>query len=169
MHTVWTRANTVLTFFATVLSVLCVVVTVTDVFHKSDPPITIQLKEVKRLVTHRGRQDQAALSMQLNADLRSAFSWNTKQLFVFVQADYVTPENRVNQVVLWDKIIERKEDAHLRVRSLRQKYAFIDQGRNLRGLPLNLTVAWNVMPKVGRLFTRSKTFAAGILPEEYTA
>jgi hypothetical protein len=46
MHTVWTRANTVLTFFATVLSVLCVVVTVTDVFHKSDPPISIELKEV---------------------------------------------------------------------------------------------------------------------------
>lgn len=46
MHTAWTRANTVLTFFATVLSVLCVVVTVTDVFHKSDPPISVELKEV---------------------------------------------------------------------------------------------------------------------------
>jgi signal peptidase complex subunit 3 len=132
-------------------------------------PLLLPLLQVKRLVTHRGKHDQAALSMRLDADLRSAFSWNTKQLFVFVQADYVTPENGINQVVLWDKIVERKQDANLRIRSLRQKYAFIDQGRNLRGLPLNLTVAWNVMPKVGRLFTRSKTFAVGTLPDEYTA
>lgn len=169
MHTIWTRANTVLTFFATVLSVLCVVVTITDVFHTSDPAVSLQLTEVKRLVTHRGKQDQAAISMKLDADLRSAFSWNTKQLFVFVQAEYSTPENSINQVVLWDKIIERKEDAHIKVKSLRQKYAFVDQGRNLRGLPVNLTVCWNVMPKVGRLFTRSTTFAVGTLPEEYTA
>jgi hypothetical protein len=31
----------------------------------------------------------------MDADLRSAFSWNTKQLFVYVQAEYVTPENKV--------------------------------------------------------------------------
>lgn len=169
MHTVWTRANTVFTFFATVISVVCVLVTITDVFHKSDPPISIQLTEVKRLATHRGKQDQAAIAMKLNADLTSAFSWNTKQLFVFVQAEYETPENKVNQVVLWDRIIERKEDAHIKVRNLKQKYAFIDQGRNLRGLPLNLTVAWNVMPKVGRLFTVQKTFDVGTLPVEYTS
>eukprot|EP00878_Enallax_costatus_P005809 GHUV01006094.1.p1 GENE.GHUV01006094.1~~GHUV01006094.1.p1 ORF type:complete len:170 (+),score=10.67 GHUV01006094.1:465-974(+) len=168
MHTVWTRANTVLTFFATVVSVLCVLLTITDVFHKSDPPVSIQLTEVKRLAQHRGKQDQAAIAMRLNADLRSAFSWNTKQLFVFVQAEYQTPENKVNQVVLWDRIIERKEDAHIKIRNLKQKYAFIDQGRNFRGMPLNLTVAWNVMPKVGRLFTVQKTFDVGSLPTEYT-
>ena len=106
--------------------------------------------------------------MKLNADFRSAFSWNTKQLFVFVQAEYPTPENKVNQVVLWDRIIERKEDAHIKIRNLKQKYAFIDQGRNFRGLPVNLTVAWNVMPKVGRLFTVQKTFDVGSLPTEYT-
>eukprot|EP00775_Hariotina_reticulata_P005303 gene5303-5538_t len=107
--------------------------------------------------------------MKLNADLRSAFSWNTKQLFVFVQAEYVTPENKVNQVVLWDRIVERKDDAHIKIRSLRQKYAFIDQGNNLQGLPLNLTLTWNVMPKVGRLYRRSKSFAVGNLPDEYTS
>jgi hypothetical protein len=48
----------------------------------------------------RGKQDQAALTLKLDADLRSAFSWNTKQLFVYVQAEYVTPDNKVNQVCM---------------------------------------------------------------------
>ena len=76
---------------------------------------------------------------------------------------------RRRQVVLWDKIIERKEDARIKVRSLRQKYAFLDQGAGLRGRDLNLTLSWNVMPKVGRLVTRCKSFPAGPLPDAYTA
>lgn len=109
------------------------------------------------------------LSLKLDADLRSAFSWNTKQLFVYVQAEYVTPENKVNQVVLWDRIVQRQQDAHLKVKSMRLKYQFIDRGNHLRGLPYNITVAWDVMPKVGRLFIRSKSFPMEPLPAEYSA
>lgn len=58
MHTVSNRANAVLTFFGTVAAVLCVLVTLTDVFHQSDPPISVQLEEVKKLSLHRGKQDQ---------------------------------------------------------------------------------------------------------------
>lgn len=53
MHTYSNRANTVLTFFGTVAAVLCVLVTITDVFHKSDPPISVQLNEVQKLSLHR--------------------------------------------------------------------------------------------------------------------
>lgn len=169
MHTVSNRANTVLTFFGTVAAILCVLATITDVFHQSDPPITVGVTEVKKLSLHRAKQDQAALALSLDADLRSAFSWNTKQLFVYVQAEYVTADNKVNQVVLWDRIVQRKKDAHLKIKSLRLKYPFIDQGKNLRGLQYNITVAWDVMPKVGRLFIRSKSFPMEPLPEEYTA
>jgi hypothetical protein len=161
------------------------------------------------------------MSLYLDADLRSVFSWNTKQLFVYLQAEYSTPQNHLNEVVLWDQIVQRKEEAHvavglavcragsagqdfgqragvlqapapragagllwklpgcsrhrhssvtrqaqrasvqlagwsqprlhrpLQVRNLRQKYPFIDQGKNLRSRALNLTLVWNVMPKVG--------------------
>ena len=169
MHTVSNRANTALTFFGTVAAVLCVLVTITDVFHQSDPPISVQVEEVKKLSLHRGKLDQAALALKLDADLRSAFSWNTKQLFVYVQAEYVTPDNKVNQVVLWDRIVQRQKDAHLKIKSLRLKYPFIDRGQNLRGLSYNITVSWDVMPKVGRLFIRSKSFPMEPLPSEYTA
>lgn len=167
MHSFWNRLNSVLTFFGTVAALLCLLVAFTDVFHNSDPPVDVQLKEVKRFNAHRGKQDQAMLSISLKADLSSAFSWNTKQLFVFLQAEYETDENDVNQISLWDTIIERKEDAVINLKALRQEYAMIDQGKNFRGMPFNLTLTWDVMPKVGYLYMRSKTFAVGPLPDEY--
>jgi len=167
MHSVTSRLNTVFTFFGTTAAVLACLVALTDVIHNSDPPVDVQLKEVKRFSTLRGRQDQAVLSLSLKADLRSAFSWNTKQLFVYLQAEYETPDNELNQVSLWDTIIERREDALLDMRSLRQEYPLLDQGKNLRSLPINLTLVWNVMPKVGYLYARSKSFAVGFMPDEY--
>ena len=110
---------------------------------------------------------QAILSLSLDADLRSAFSWNTKQLFVFLSADYETEAHGVNQVVLWDRIITRQADAHIQLPNLRQKYAFVDMGRRLRDRRLNLTLRWNVMPRVGALYTGEASFPAGPLPSAY--
>jgi hypothetical protein len=53
MHTYSNRANTALTFFGTVAAVLCVLVALTDMFHQSDPPISVTLEEVKKLSLHR--------------------------------------------------------------------------------------------------------------------
>lgn len=111
---------------------------------------------------------QVFLGLSLEADLRSVFSWNTKQLYVFMQAEYVSKDNRINQVVVWDKIVEAQADANLHIPNLRQKYAFADKGRNLRDKDINLTVAWNVMPRVGALYTDSRTFKVGRLPKEYS-
>ena len=40
--------------------------------------------------------------------------------------------HRVNQVVLWDSIIQAKDKAQIRLQSHKTKYAFMDQGKNLR-------------------------------------
>ena len=167
MHTALNRLNTALTFFGTVVACLCILTSLTDLAHTADPRLDVRLKGVKRLTTHRGKQDTAVLSIGIDADFSSCFSWNTKQLFVFLQAEYATPENGLNQVVLWDKIIERRADAVVQQNPLRQKYALIDQGTNFRGMPLNLTVVWNVMPRVGMLSSASRSFAVGSLPDEY--
>lgn len=37
--------------------------------------------------------DQAILSLAINADLRSVFNWNVKQLFVYITAEYETEAN----------------------------------------------------------------------------
>ena len=49
--------------------------------------------------------DQAILNLGINADLRSVFNWNVKQLFVYITAEYETEANVLNQVVVWDTIV----------------------------------------------------------------
>ena len=61
--------------------------------------------------TFHPRRWQAVVTFDLDADLRSIFSWNTKQLFVYLQAEYETPENKVNEIALWDSIIQQKVPA----------------------------------------------------------
>jgi len=92
------------------------------------------------------------------ADLNPLFNWNVKQLFLYLTAEYSTPKNEVNQVcllinnvrllcfhgylsininsffkvVLWDKIIQRGENAILDYRSMNTKYYFWDDGNGLK-------------------------------------
>jgi len=47
-------------------------------------------------------------------------------------AEYETPDNKVNQVVLWDRIIRRGDDAYLNLKKVNTKYYFFDDGSNLR-------------------------------------
>ena len=55
--------------------------------------------------SHLTPHDQAVLTLGIDADLRSVFNWNVKQLFVYVTAEYETDANVLNQVVVWDTII----------------------------------------------------------------
>lgn len=62
--------------------------------------------------------DRALLYFDLDADLRPAFHWNIKQLFVFVVAEYESKANPLNQVIVWDMIVKSPEEAVLKVRAL---------------------------------------------------
>jgi Signal peptidase subunit len=43
-----------------------------------------------------------------------------------------TEHQPLNQVILWDKIVKSKEEAHLKFKNEFVKYALIDQGSELR-------------------------------------
>ncbi|TQD86199.1 hypothetical protein C1H46_028216 [Malus baccata] len=89
--------------------------------------------------------------MENKADLLSLFTWKTKQVFVFLAAEYGTRKNSLNQISLWDGILPTKEHAKFWIHTS-NKYRFIDQGTNLRGKEFNLTLHWHVMPKKGKMF-----------------
>lgn len=88
------------------------------------------------------------LEWTLDADLSSYWTWNTKTIFAYVQAEYETALNKLNQVSLHDIIITKGKDANLQ-RKMRQEYDFIDQGSHLRGTAINMTLTWCIMPRVG--------------------
>jgi signal peptidase complex subunit 3 len=89
------------------------------------------------------------------------------QIFVFVTGEYSTPTNPLNQVILWDKIIERPEDAKLNLKKVHVKYGLIDQGEELRGANVTLRLYWDHMPLTGRLYTHDKPMESFLVPTEY--
>jgi signal peptidase complex subunit 3 len=58
------------------------------------------------------------IKFNLDADLSSLFTWNTKQVFVYVTAEWpaqagTTSSNATNQAVIWDSIITSPSSDHL--------------------------------------------------------
>ena len=50
---------------------------------------------------------QAYIILNLTADLRSEFTWNTKQIFAYVNIEFETAKNKENQMVMWSAIIQK--------------------------------------------------------------
>ncbi|KAF3791686.1 Signal peptidase complex subunit 3A [Nymphaea thermarum] len=130
MHSFTYRANALLTFSVTILAVICGLASLTDNFNVPSPTAEIQVLNFNRFQRQPNGNDE---------------------VFVFVAAEYETPQNSLNQVSLWDGIILSKEHAAFSVQ-VPNKYRFVDQGSNLRGKEFNLTLHWHIMPKTGRMF-----------------
>ncbi len=157
MNTLCSRVNALLAFTLSVLAALtfgCFLSTFFSAYHAE-----VALKTVKVVVKNmpdysaqREKNDLGFLTFDLNADLTGLFNWNVKQLFLFLTAEYETSSNKLNQVVLWDKIIRRGENAVLDYQGLNTKYYFWDDGNGLVGnRNVTLTLSWNVVPNAGHL------------------
>ena len=107
------------------------------------------------------------------ADMTPAFHWNIKQLFVYVVATYATPTNPKNQIVLWDRIIEATDPPNKKIldeKNVFVKYGLVDQGAELRGKEVELSLMWDHMPLTGVLYMdqqKEGTASKFVLPEEY--
>jgi signal peptidase complex subunit 3 len=128
----------------------------------------LSLNSLRNLKSH-GGTDRALLSFDLKVDLAPAFHWNIKQLFVYVVANYET-EGRMNQVVLWDRIVEAEDSKILDEDGIFVKYALVDQRSELRGKEVTLQLMWDHMPITGLLFIDRQPLEGAssfTLPTEY--
>ncbi|KAJ6924506.1 signal peptidase complex subunit 3B-like [Populus alba x Populus x berolinensis] len=166
MHSFVYRANVLLTFALTILALMCVIASFSDNFNFPSPSAEIQIVKFNGFQKKPPGNDEVSLTMNITADLQSLFTWNTKQLFIFVAAEYETPQNSLNQMSLWDAIIPSKEHAKFWIQT-KNKYRFVDQGSNLRGKEFNLTLHWHVMPKTGKMFADKLVLSGFRLPEEH--
>ena len=105
------------------------------------------------------------------ADMDPAFHWNIKQIFVYVVATYATPTNPKNQIVLWDRIIENTDaNKVIKEKNVFVKYGLVDQGAELRGKEVELSLMWDHMPLTGVLYMgeqKEGTASKFLLPMEY--
>ena len=132
----------------------------------------LELNTLRSLKSH-GGVDRALLSFDLHADLTPAFHWNIKQLFVHVIASYETETNKMNKVVLWDKIVEAIDPPEAKIikeDNVFVEYALVDQTDELRGKDVKLTLMWDHMPLTGVLYMGGQdesTASTFRLPETY--
>ncbi|KAG7346345.1 signal peptidase subunit [Nitzschia inconspicua] len=173
MHTIWVRLNAVVFFGLTVLLGLSCLAAVSKIGHSyyHQPVIhKLELKTLKSLKSH-GGVDRALLSFDIHADMEPAFHWNVKQLFVYVVASYETDSKKVNQVVIWDKIVEAIDPVkEIKQENVFVKYALVDQGDELRGKDVQLQLMWDHMPITGFLYMGEQpkdTMTQFTLPSEY--
>lgn len=96
-------------------------------------------------------KENARLQFDLSADLSPLFNWNTKQVFVYLTAEYDGANSAENSVTFWDKIVTSKDDARILLRNQRSKYSVWDVEQSFRERPAKLKLEWNVQPWVGPL------------------
>jgi len=175
MHSVLQRGNSILAYALSVLAFLTFCLFISTVFlnytTRTDiKTVKLLVKNVPDYSASREKNDLGFLTFDLKTDLTHLFNWNVKQLFLYLTAEYTTPNNVLNQVVLWDKIILRGENAALDFKNMNTKYYFWDDGNGLKGNKnITLTLSWNIIPNAGLLpnifSTGSHSFK---FPAEYT-
>ncbi|KAH9609170.1 hypothetical protein KSS87_002396 [Heliosperma pusillum] len=167
MHSVGHRANSLLTSAVTILAFTCMFASFSDTFNRPNPTVDIKVVSFDGLTKSKDGDDGVSMTLKVEANLQSLFTWNTKQVFAFIAAEYETPQNSINQISVWDLIVESKDDAVIQT-TFRNKYPIFDQGSNLRGREFNLTLHWHVMPKTGMMFTGLIIIPGHRFPDKYT-
>lgn len=97
-------------------------------------------------------KENVKIDFDLQTDLSSLFNWNTKQIFVYLTAEYENSKNTTsNELAFWDKIITSPNDSVLDLKNIKSKYNVWDVNENLSGKNLKFKLNWNIQPWVGPL------------------
>ncbi|KAM0748009.1 signal peptidase 22 kDa subunit [Meredithblackwellia eburnea MCA 4105] len=93
----------------------------------------------------------AFAQFDLVADLTPLFHWNTKQVIVYLVADYSTPKHASNSVVVWDRIIRSSKYAKINIARGKQKYEFKEITDSFKNVSATFSLQYNIQPHVGAL------------------
>jgi signal peptidase complex subunit 3 len=68
-----------------------------------------------------------SVDLRFDADVNvsGVFNWNTKQVFVYVQADVETVNGRRFRQVVWDEVVNRTDSQQLRLRQQAGDYPLL--------------------------------------------
>lgn len=178
MHTFLARLNALFAFSLSIVAILTLAFALSTSFKSYDKLAAIEMKVVRSLVKrmtdyhmpYSEENDLGMVKFNLDADFEDCFDWNVKQLFIYLTANYKTSTNALNQIVLWDYVLNRGESGQLRLRDQPPEYYMWDDGFGLRGNNVNLTLSMNIIPNAGFLQTAvSPTVHTFSFPDTYTS
>ncbi|ROW11703.1 hypothetical protein VPNG_05573 [Cytospora leucostoma] len=123
MHSTVVRAQNVFGFFTTVAFAVALLIAGTDILAPRTPKASIKTTNTQVVMGRpyyysTRKEEYAIIKFSLEADLSSLFNWNTKQVFVYVTAEWPADgssdsNNATNQAVIWDQIITSPSSDHL--------------------------------------------------------
>ncbi|KAK3308602.1 signal peptidase subunit-domain-containing protein [Chaetomium strumarium] len=125
MYSSVVRLQNTFGFFTTVAFVIAAFIAASDLITPRTPsvgvlkPTNVQVVRGRPHYYSSKKEEYAILKFSLDADLSSLFTWNTKQLFVYVTAEWPSAggsgsgQNATNQAVIWDSIITAPSADHL--------------------------------------------------------
>ncbi|KAI9731878.1 MAG: hypothetical protein M1834_004329 [Cirrosporium novae-zelandiae] len=112
MHSTLVRVQNVFGYFTTMAFIVAGLAAFSVVLFPQTPSVDLKLRNVQVI---KGRphyystkkEEYAHIKFDLDADFTSLFNWNTKQLFVYVLANYpsTSPNTPASQSIIWDQII----------------------------------------------------------------
>ncbi|KAL4728590.1 Signal peptidase complex subunit [Fusarium chlamydosporum] len=119
MYNSLTRIQNTFGFFTTVAFVVAAFIAASDFIASRTPDagrFGVSNSQVVKGRPHyysTKKEEYAIIRFNLDADLKTLFTWNTKQVFVYVTAEWPGPNNSTNEAVIWDKIITSPSADHL--------------------------------------------------------
>ena len=126
MHNTLARAQNAFGFFTSCAFTLAFIIAVLSVVPITGPSASpsasissrnVQVVKGRPHYDSTTREEYAHIRFDLNADLSPLFTWNTKQLFVYVTANYPSgpvggPSAGESEAVIWDIIIPAPESPY---------------------------------------------------------
>ncbi|KAG9234676.1 microsomal signal peptidase-like protein subunit [Amylocarpus encephaloides] len=120
MHSTLVRTQNVFGFFTTVAFVVAALIAASDIVASRTPKASVVVKDVSVVMGRanyyaKKKEEFANIRFSMSADLSSLFTWNTKQVFVYVSASWPnsTSSEPSNEAVIWDTIITNPSADHL--------------------------------------------------------
>ncbi|KAF5373754.1 hypothetical protein D9758_000938 [Tetrapyrgos nigripes] len=156
MHSIFSRINNISAFLSSCTMALLACVALSSFLFTADPKGTLSISPVKVFPSKTNRyprriQEMGFVNFNISADLTPLFHWNTKQLFLYLEAEYQNAQGVNNTVVIWDRIVRRPEDAVINFVG-KNKYAFREISSSFKKVPSSYySLKYNVMPHVGVL------------------
>ncbi|KAJ3566144.1 hypothetical protein NP233_g7181 [Leucocoprinus birnbaumii] len=153
MHSIVSRINNVSALLSSCMMALLAAIAISSFVFTADPKGDLGLASVKVYPATGAKKStrQTGTGFCQFQYLRPLFHWNTKQLFVWVEAEFNNTKKAENAVVIWDRIIRRKEDANLKVTG-KNKYMLRELTKSFKNAgPAHYSLKYNLMPWVGVL------------------
>ncbi|KAI5480662.1 hypothetical protein MNV49_007589 [Pseudohyphozyma bogoriensis] len=159
MHNFLARANHLSALATSVLITLLCAISLSTFVLPSTPSEAALLKVSNLNVVvgrsnfeHRPREREFAFAkFDVMTDLTPLFHWNTKQVFLYLVAEYSTPTHPSNEVVIWDRIVRGSKYAKINISGGKQKYEFKEITNTFKNTTATFSLRYNVHPYVGAL------------------